>query len=676
MTDILATPVHRLDCNNCEKNYKNKGTLMQHIRNAHKAATEILSPMSMSAKAFFTDKVTKGILVEDVIDQDDLDLCEVAEDHELRKECELASQGLKQHNNDCEDCRLGLVHECVQDGEEIVNIVTKCNPKKVTINPNNDWFEKTNTDLNEMLEIASASLYHSDECDECGQRMEFEEDINEHKARMHNKECVNTCQEMCDDCGELVTNNEVLLEHKKAHHGLNIETTVDEADHEPDAACNKCNIYKQAIIKKDESIHNAGTSLNKVVVEKRSLTGENKALRMRLATAKEQIATTNVNNGVHTIYVCEVCGHECESKIELVDHIHCIECQTMYQSMLELNKHIQIKHVNQITSVCDIKECRQSDRLLSSQMKEVNKTLEETVGLLQKTMEENDNLKEANKDVIKVDNKSEEIKQLKLKLQQLEDNIRTKDTEIKSLKSKQKEENVKSIDGNKKNEECRCKRCGKVCKTERLLRDHIKENHNNTTIPCTECTAKFTVRHALRQHMSTVHNEKELMANYTDVVSYKCNVCEKLYESRRDLTSHINKDHIDVDCTKCLTTFKSWDDVYKHANMCSELTPVIKCNNCNRELLNKSALRSHKTECHGREEVATCRNGDSCRFLRNNRCNYYHAVARQPSGGQVRPVSTPGVQLCRYKDRCNRGRFCPYKHYDQDFPRLNSNRSQ
>jgi hypothetical protein len=153
--------------------------------------------------------------------------------------------------------------------DEILNHVTETTQQKMTIDPIDDWFEKTNTDLAEMLETAqtAAALYHSEECDECGQLIEFDEDMDDHMKNMHSADCIKPITDMCEVCGEMFISMENLREHMKDAHKLNCDLREDDDKAEKDD-CKMCIMYKQAIKKKEESLQNAGTSMKKILVKK------------------------------------------------------------------------------------------------------------------------------------------------------------------------------------------------------------------------------------------------------------------------------------------------------------------------------------------------------------------------------------------------------------------------
>ena len=133
-----------------------------------------------------------------------------------------------------------------------------------------------------------------------------------------------------------------------------------------------------------------------------------------------------------------------------------------------------------------------------------------------------------------------------------------------------------------------------------------------------------------------------------------------------------------------------------------------KCTKCKVNHMNKQNISPHIVPVNRDEyESPMCLNGPPCRFLRQNRCNYFHPEAAEPEGGpwqdagprrrkqqqqsekqdrlqqghgRLPSVSQGNALWCTWADKCCRGRRCNYKHpavqrrmgnmiaYDLDFP--------
>ena len=245
-------------------------------------------------------------------------------------------------------------------------------------------------------------------------------------------------------------------------------------------------------------------------------------------------------------------------------------------------------------------------------------------------------------------------------------------------------------------------------------------NHN-----CDQCDTKFRTKEMLSNHIAECHkNSTEKAPNKT--VLYMCNVCEQTFSNIKSLEDHLTKNKCkEIKCNKCSKLVLTKNDLINHLKKDHGQPPLIqiddhiyKCNVCNKTFESKNELKNHLTEniCphpptstvehngnasnnnnnnqlnNHMYRLRECRNGMECRFLKNNKCKFYHAVAEQPANDNVQwqqvnnqrrqnsrhsshhvqqtRVSSVGVQWCRYGNRCNRGRFCPFRHYDLDFPPL------
>ncbi|KPJ14222.1 Gastrula zinc finger protein XlCGF26.1 [Papilio machaon] len=82
-----------------------------------------------------------------------------------------------------------------------------------------------------------------------------------------------------------------------------------------------------------------------------------------------------------------------------------------------------------------------------------------------------------------------------------------------------------------------CDTCGKVFKAENNRELHIDRVHKKRArVFCPKCDIRLMTHQQKLKHLVEVHGEEPL--------SFPCNLCDKVYESRRSLTTHRRKDHL------------------------------------------------------------------------------------------------------------------------------------
>ena len=142
----------------------------------------------------------------------------------------------------------------------------------------------------------------------------------------------------------------------------------------------------------------------------------------------------------------------------------------------------------------------------------------------------------------------------------------------------------------------------------------------------------------------------------------RCNACSISYSSNRHLEKHMEEHHA-TDCAKCHAILKSQDDIYKHANVCSEVLAPLMCEKCNRKLISKAGLAKHMERCKGEEQPASnqkpkqqqfkenCINGPKCRFWKENRCLFVHKEQQHSKHKENEPMRKLDLscQICKKK---------------------------
>ena len=91
----------------------------------------------------------------------------------------------------------------------------------------------------------------------------------------------------------------------------------------------------------------------------------------------------------------------------------------------------------------------------------------------------------------------------------------------------------------------------------------------------------------------------------------------------------------DVDCNKCKAVFKKEQDVFDHANDCTEILQLNSCDHCKREAISKLALKKHMKVCKQKKLNILCRNGQSCPYFKANRCSFSHPEAHNVHSQQI-----------------------------------------
>ena len=206
---------------------------------------------------------------------------------------------------------------------------------------------------------------------------------------------------------------------------------------------------------------------------------------------------------------------------------------------------------------------------------------------------------------------------------------------------------MKSVHGEKQGK--KCPKCPQMIANKRLFRMRTKTHQSGTQYQWDICRKKFNSLNNARTHSRKACGnitQKEVVIDIEDVEeNHRCNACSTSYTSNIELENHMEKHHA-TDCSKCHATFKSQDDIYKHANMCNEIIEPIMCEKCNRELISKAGLKKQLEKCTGgntpvsshkpkqQQSKEKCTNGPKCKFLKENRCLFVHKEQNNRHSGK------------------------------------------
>ena len=164
----------------------------------------------------------------------------------------------------------------------------------------------------------------------------------------------------------------------------------------------------------------------------------------------------------------------------------------------------------------------------------------------------------------------------------------------------------------------------------------------------------------------------------------KCIVCSERANSESDLANHYELKHI---TTNTKSTEKSQSQIKCHKGSGCK---YLKQNRCSfsheypreepwRTVQNRRQ-RPHQTQMLEKKKQDwkdVCKNGSSCKYWRENLCNFFHQQHREHirektntqfrRGGGREDASPSQLRQCKYGDRCDQGMSCSYLHLAQDF---------
>ena len=305
-----------------------------------------------------------------------------------------------------------------------------------------------------------------------------------------------------------------------------------------------------------------------------------------------------------------------------------------------------------------------------------------------------------------------------------------------------------------------CALCTFKSKNEKELEGHIRFKH----LMCQTCNKNFPNVEDFKSHMTTSH---------TDGIWHKkkkCGLCKRLFSNWTLYEGHIKKHQcIRITCTNCQETFVTKAIAVEHNKNCIKETK-FNCHKCEFKATTEEQVSNHLDEVHlkgfetitnmnksikekekvidciyncdfnaGTEEevarhidivhlekdvteptttpntekntqsIKECKNGLSCKFLKQNRCMFYHEEAAQSEGqwevvrprrqqqgrnidnearisgrGSSHRVHSITVKWCRDGDKCRKGYrmsngkmwSCAFRHQTLGFGESSLNRRQ
>lgn len=170
--------------------------------------------------------------------------------------------------------------------------------------------------------------------------------------------------------------------------------------------------------------------------------------------------------------------------------------------------------------------------------------------------------------------------------------------------------------------------------------------HSNTyAYPCTLCDKKFNVKKYLKSHISTVHERNRL----------PCRYCSITYDRNYKLNNHIESAHgiqVRFVCDVCVTTYNSQDKLDVH--MARHNQPhEMECGRCLTAFTSKNLLDSHPCITY-RDDYICCDRDLRYHYIYNKHMLMKHGIKTN-----VRVKPTPGLLMGQMRAQRKRIETCP-----------------
>ena len=297
-------------------------------------------------------------------------------------------------------------------------------------------------------------------------------------------------------------------------------------------------------------------------------------------------------------FICDECEKHFDTKENVMNHKKDSHQQKDDDDVITENAVIAEELESMVRKVRliynqDCHECNMSEEVVKSKEELlVKKDLE--IEMLERRVKKTDEKKnELEKDIKKLrNNANEHKKEMKECIDLLEKSNRKVTTLTEELATKNNMAEV--TEDEDRNEHLKCDKCDFNSRNKVLFDAHITFKHGPTSINV-------------------------------------CNACNLICSTNDELELHFVEEHQDeVNCLKCNAVFKMEQDVYDHSNSsCSEIIPLNTCDKCERDIVSKAFLKKHVKTCKGKKQTEKCRNGNTCSWLRNGRCKFFHPNQKQ-----------------------------------------------
>ncbi|XP_069363849.1 zinc finger protein 431-like isoform X1 [Maniola hyperantus] len=160
-----------------------------------------------------------------------------------------------------------------------------------------------------------------------------------------------------------------------------------------------------------------------------------------------------------------------------------------------------------------------------------------------------------------------------------------------------------------------CKECGTGYVTKSRFKVHSKQ-HNEGSFECETCKKVYTTALKLKKHVDLVHKmvkrlkcmkcgerfvnyfkqQKHMVEEHGEArLEYKCNFCDKIFDRKYLLSTHMKRDHLeerDFKCEICSYTCFAKNDLKYHM-IKHNGSRIFECSLCDKSYARKKTLREH-----------------------------------------------------------------------------------
>ena len=182
---------------------------------------------------------------------------------------------------------------------------------------------------------------------------------------------------------------------------------------------------------------------------------------------------------------------------------------------------------------------------------------------------------------------------------------------------------------------CRCSKCGKVFKSEYLLKKHINIICTDMRpFVCNICGKKFKTAQSKAYH-ETIH---------ANTRPFKCSVCNKMLGSKAHLRRHEMDAHTEnIYQCQCGKNFKSLRRYKEHYRAIHDPSNPYRCSYCQRNLKNEESLKKHQITHTYPYSCRICKKGFKLYIM----CQIHEKSKHQIPHCELAEVNDHTCPICR-----------------------------